>query len=145
MPSPGQPAFVVDCSVSIAWVFPSQADAYTESVLDALATAPGLVPKWWDIETLNVLLALERRDKLSTHDAHSALRLLHQLPIQRFETTASLFELHALARRYRLSSYDTLYLDAAIKQGLPLASRDKALILAAEESGIGVWQAATTP
>ena len=37
-PSP-PPGFVVDCSVSAAWIFEEQSDDYTEAALDALARA----------------------------------------------------------------------------------------------------------
>ena len=63
MPEAG--LFVVDCSVAIAWLFDEQADAYTESALDALAESFAVAPRWWKVEMLNVLLALERRGRLA--------------------------------------------------------------------------------
>ena len=42
----------------------------------------------------------------------------------------------ALARLRALSSCDAAYLDLAMREGLPLASRDKALVAAAEASGV---------
>lgn len=132
-------AFVVDCSVAIAWLFQEQADDATEAALDALLQSSALAPRWWSIEVLNVLLALERRNRLPAAKAVAALRHLQTLPIRLRETQASLFELHALACRYRLTSYDALYLDAALATGLPLATRDAALRQAAIESGVGVW------
>jgi hypothetical protein len=47
------------------------------------------------------------------------------------------FELHALTNRHRLTSYDALYLDAALATGLPLATCDNALRQAAQECGFG--------
>lgn len=134
--------FVVDCSVSLGWLFEEQADAYTEAALDALPAAFAIAPRWWSIEMLNVLLALERRERLTPSKAIEALRLLQRLPIRLYESHASLFELHALACRYRLTSYDALYLDAALATGLPLATRDRALSRAAQESGVGLWRMA---
>lgn len=132
-------AFVVDCSVSIAWLFAEQADAYTEAALDALSDVSATVPRWWSVETLNVLLALERRHRLSNGQAMDALRHLQRLPIRLLDQSVSMFELYALARRYRLTSYDALYLDAALVTGLPMATRDAALRQAATDSGVGVW------
>jgi len=132
--------FVVDCSVGIGWLFDEQSDAYSEAALHALTASFAVVPRWWHIEILNVLLALERRERLAVGKAVEALRLLQRLPIQLRESQSSLFELHALAERYRLTSYDTLYLDAALATGLPLATRDKALRKAAIDSGVGVWR-----
>ncbi len=132
--------FVVDCSVGIGWLFDKQADDYTEAALQALTTSFAVAPRWWGIEVLNVLLALERRERVAPGKAVEALRHLQHLPIQLRESQSSLFELHALANRYRLTSYDALYLEAALATGLPLATRDNALRQAALESGVGVWQ-----
>ncbi|MBI3525824.1 MAG: type II toxin-antitoxin system VapC family toxin [Betaproteobacteria bacterium] len=131
--------FVVDCSVSIAWLFDQQADEYTEAALDALSGAFAVAPRWWNIEVLNVLLTLERRGRLSANKAVELLRHLQRLPVRLREFQGSTFELHALALRHQLSSYDALYLETALATGLPLATRDKALQQAAIESGVGVW------
>ena len=124
--------------MGIGWLFDEQADDYTEATLQALTQSSAIAPRWWLVETLNVLLALERRERLSVG---KALRLLQRLPVQLRDTQTSIFELHALANRHRLTSYDALYLDMALATGLPLATRDKALRQAATESGVGVWQA----
>lgn len=131
--------FVVDCSVTIAWLFQDQADESTEAALDALLQSNAIAPRWWSVEVLNVLLALERRNRLSPDKAVAALRHLQALPIRLHDTQASLFELHALANRHKLTSYDAIYLEAALATGLPLATRDTALRRAAIESGVGVW------
>jgi predicted nucleic acid-binding protein len=136
----GSGIFVVDCSVGIGWLFDEQADDYTEAALQALTTGYAVAPRWWGIEVLNVLLALERRERLAPGKAVEALRHLQRLPIRLRESQSSLFELHELADRHRLTSYDTLYLEMALATGLPLATRDKALRQAATESGVGVWQ-----
>lgn len=133
--------FVVDCSVSIAWLFDEQADDYTEAALDALGGAFAVAPRWWNVEVLNVLLTLERRGRLVANKAVELLRHMQRLPVHLRESQASVFELHALALRHRLSSYDALYLETALATGLPLATRDKALRQAAIESGVGVWAA----
>jgi predicted nucleic acid-binding protein len=133
--------FVVDCSVSVAWLFDQQSDAYTEAALDALVTSFAVAPRWWNIEVLNVLLTLERRERLAVGKAVELLRHLQRLPVRPRESQASVFELHALALRHRLTSYDALYLEAALSTGLPLVTRDKALRQAAVESGVGVWMA----
>lgn len=132
-------AFVVDCSVGIAWLFDEQADAYTEAALDALVGSFAVAPRWWNIEAVNVLLALERRERLRAGRAVDLLRLMQRLPIRLRESKASVFELHALATQHRLTSYDALYLEAALATGLPLATRDKTLRQAAVDSGVGVW------
>ncbi len=131
--------FVVDCSVGVAWLFDEQADKYTEAALDALAGGFAAAPRWLGVEVLNVLLTLERRKRIKAGKAVDLLRCLQALPIRLQESSASLFDLHALAAQHRLTSYDALYLETALSTGLPLATRDHALRQAALDSGIGVW------
>lgn len=130
--------FVVDCSLAIAWLFDEQADGYTEAALDALAGGFAVAPRWWTVEVLNVLLTLERRQRITGGQAVDLLRHLQSLPVRLRDSDASVFELHALASRHQLTSYDALYLDAALATGLPLATRDKALRQAAVDSSVGV-------
>lgn len=131
--------FVVDCSVGIAWLFEEQTDDYTEAALDALTDGFAMAPRWWKVEILNVLLTLERRKRIEGGKTVELLRYMQRLPIRLRESTASVFELHALAVRHQLTSYDALYLETALATGLPLATRDKALQQAARECGVGVW------
>jgi predicted nucleic acid-binding protein len=138
VPAP-EAGFVVDCSVSAAWLFEEQADDYTEAALDALASAPALAPGSWILEMLNALLMLERRRRLTASDAVQALRLLRRLPVHLQAAQAGPIELHALASRHQLTSYDAVYLNLALTSGLPLATRDKALARAATDCGVGVW------
>jgi predicted nucleic acid-binding protein len=134
--------FTVDCSVSIAWLFQDQADDYTEAALSALAHKGAVAPKWWPIETINVLLVLERRGRLRSAQAAQLLRHLQRLPVQLKNTHSSVSELHSLAHKHNLTSYDALYLDVALATGLPIATRDKRLRQAALDSEVGVWEPA---
>lgn len=131
--------FVIDCSVSIAWLFDEQADDYTEAALNALVGTFSVAPRWWNVEVLNVLLTLERRKRLAAGKAVDLLRHMQRLPVHLRDSEASVFELHALAIQHQLTSYDALYLEVALATGLPLATRDKALQQAATKSGVGVW------
>jgi predicted nucleic acid-binding protein len=132
--------FTVDCSVSMAWLFDEQSDIYTEAALDALSQGHAVAPQWWPIETINVLLVLERRNRLSSLQATQLLRHLHCLPVELKATQSSPIELHALAHQNKLSSYDALYLDIALNARLPIATRDKRLRQAAIDCGVGVWE-----
>lgn len=135
----GSGIFVVDCSVTIAWLFDEQADDYTESALNALVGTFAVAPRCWNVEVLNVLLTLQRRKRLMAGKAVDLLRHLQRLPVHLQDSRSSIFELHALANQHQLSSYDALYLEAALITGLPLATRDKALQQAALTCGVGVW------
>jgi len=103
--------------------------------------AAAVEPRGWNVEVVNVLLTLERRKRTTAGKAVELLRRLQDLPIRLRESSASAFELHALAVQHQLASYDALYLEAALADGLPLATRDKALQQAANACGVGVWGA----
>ena len=58
-------AFVVDCSVAMAWLFHDEATPKTAALLNRLATETVLVPGWWFIEITNVLAMTERRGRIT--------------------------------------------------------------------------------
>ncbi len=55
------------------------------------------------------------------------------------QPTNHLAELLALARIYKLSSYDAAYLELSIREGLSLATLDKNLLKAAKKADIGIY------
>ena len=64
---PAKEGLVIDSSIAIAWCFPDEKDAYSQTVLDALASQPGVrTPDLWHLEVANTLVVGERR-KRSTH------------------------------------------------------------------------------
>ena len=58
-------AFVVDCSVAMAWLFHDEATPKTAALLNRLATETALVPGWWFIEITNVLAMTGRRGRIT--------------------------------------------------------------------------------
>ena len=127
-------AFVIDNSVVMAWCFQDQTNRYTEAVLDRLGSSTAYAPTIWPLEAGNVLLAAERRDILSKADVVRFLSLVQALPIivEQEGPERILTKVMALARDQQLSTYDASYLDLAMRLGLPLATQDKALKLAAK-------------
>lgn len=131
--------FVLDNSVVTGWYLPDQASAYTEAVALQLQTDKALVPSLWQMELANVLKTACTKGKLQLNQARQMLDVLGQLPIE-VDTGAApgqrqLFE---LAMRYGLSSYDAAYLELAMRHGLPLATRDEQLKLAARAAGVDI-------
>lgn len=121
--------FVVDCSVTMAWCFEDEDDAYATTVLKALGQGSAVVSALWPYEVANVLLVAERHRRLRQADAIRFLTLLGALPLEidAPPTVGSLSSLRTLAREHRLSAYDAAYLELAIREGVPLATRDTAL------------------
>ena len=53
-------AFVLDCSVTMAWVFPDEANEMTDRLRDSMIEGRAFVPSLWPIEVGNVLLVATR-------------------------------------------------------------------------------------
>lgn len=134
--------FVLDCSVTMSWCFEDEADAYGDRALDALNEGTALVPEIWPLEVANVLLAAERRGRIQEADSARFVELLDSLPIAVDGETASRAKgsILALGRKHGLTSYDAAYLELAMRSGLPLATRDKALKSACRKSGLRLFR-----
>ena len=125
--------FVLDCSVTVAWLFHDEATPETDELLDRLKKGAALVPAIWSLEVGNVLTKAQRRNRVTAAQAASCLELVRRLPIEVDAETErrALNEVLSLARTERLTTYDAAYLELAMRRGLDLATRDKALVLAA--------------
>ena len=130
--------FVVDNSVVMSWCFQDEINPYADVILDRLEEATAFVPSIWPLEVGNVLLVAERHHRLSEADSARFLTLLSELPIfiEQEEPERMFKEILALARKYKLSTYDASYLDLAMRRGLPIATLDKHLIAAAQRSRV---------
>src|SRR6516162_2327593 len=106
-------AFVLDCSVTVAWFFEDEVDAYAESVEDAMQSASAEVPGLWPLEVANALLVGERKKRATEANVGQFLELLKSLPIVLDGQTAARAwqESLQLARRHDLSVYDAAYLE----------------------------------
>lgn len=133
--------FVLDCSVTMAWFFSTEAGAATDALLDDLTGgANAWVPQHWALEVGNTLLSGERQKRCSIAESAQFLGLLGGLAIETDLDTArgapgpSL----ALARSHALTLYDAAYLELAARRNLPLATLDRALRTAARKVGLAV-------
>ena len=79
-----------------------------------------------------------RRKRITMADAQEFLTLLKALPI-RLRDPQSYDEIFTLAGLQSLTVYDAPYLDLALREGLPLASLDKAMRNAALQSGVALF------
>jgi predicted nucleic acid-binding protein len=132
--------FVLDCSVTMAWVFDDEDEPLAANVRDRLADTIAIVPSVWSLETSNALLTAERRGRLTEAESVRFLTVLRSLPID-VEAGLSLRlvdELLPLARRLGLAVYDASYLELAMRRGVPLATLDARLCAAAVAVGVGV-------
>lgn len=134
--------FVLDASVALTWLL-SDANpkdrAYAAGLLETLKHGTiAVVPVTWALEIANVLARAEARGMLSEAQSGAFLEMLSSAPIKGDAATfpQALTETLNLARRHRLSSYDASYLELALRNGLPLATRDDVLNKAARKAGV---------
>ena len=129
-------SFVLDCSVAMAWSFKEEQCHYSTSVLNMLENSVAVVPFLWDLEITNTVINGERRKKTNHNNTFVFLEFLNTLNITRSLFMPSREELVIASRSYDLTSYDALYLMLAMHEKLPLATKDKALIMACDIVGV---------
>ena len=111
------------------------------AVLPSLLGPQALVPAIWPLEVGNALLVAERRKRLRKADTARFVELLSGLPIVIESATieTALQAVLTSGREFRLSSYDAAYLELAMRQGITLATRDKALRSACKKGGVELF------
>jgi predicted nucleic acid-binding protein len=131
-------AFVVDSSMSVAWMIRRQADRESRRTLERTRREAVHAPSLWPLEFLNTLLMLERRALLAAHEVQGILARMNRLQVHVETTPADNGALLRLARETRLSIYDASYLELAQRRGLPLATRDRAMQATARRFGVAL-------
>jgi predicted nucleic acid-binding protein len=130
--------FVLDCSVAISWCLVDENNPTANAILAMMPDAEAFVPGIWSLEIANVLLVAERRNRMTQKQSEEAIALLQSLLIQ-VDTATDANALGAtlvLGRQEGLAAYDAAYLELALRLGLPLATIDQRLALAATRCGV---------
>ncbi len=136
---PGAPEpqpFVVDASVSAAWLLPDEATPATEWALHATAKQPVWVPALWLLEMGNLLLRAQRRRRITGTQRAALASAAAALRLQVDREPVAITTIDELASRFDLSAYDAAYLELALRRGLPLATQDEALRRAMAGAGV---------
>ena len=132
-------AQVLDASVAVAWCAPSQATALTKVALLKVIADGALVPAsfWYELSRLR------RRGIVAQAEIDAFIENLLELDfsVDPARDVAEMIELYRLSQRTQLSIYDAGYLELALRRGLPLATGDKALALAARNAGAAIFSA----
>ncbi len=125
-------------SLAAAWLFDDEKeDERAGRGLIRIKKSGAVVPRLWHLELRNVLLVGERRGRLSVEQTKKRLRIVYGLPIQT-DTNPDLDMTLDLARAHRLTFYDSLYLELAVRRRAPLATLDTQLHRAAIAEGLPV-------
>ena len=132
---------VLDCSIVMAWYFADETSDYADDIARSLPAQMAFVPLNWPLEVTNTLVIGERRKRSTQAQATRLLKNLAALPITIDDET----NLHAwsttlsLAREQNLTAYDAAYLELAMRRGLPLATLDDKLKVAANTVGVSLY------
>ena len=129
-------AFVLDASLAIAWVVPSQSTAYTRRIRLQARREPYHVPEIFTSEVTNVLVVLERRGILNERGADAAAEVLCRLNPLIHPLNLDVLELRKLAKRFGLTAYDACYLALALELRLPVACGDRPFKTALVAAGV---------
>jgi predicted nucleic acid-binding protein len=123
-------AYVLDASFAASWFLPDEASEAADEALAAVLSNSPVVPSLFRHELRNLLLAAERRNRLTRSDVDEALAMVSTLPIA-VRTADDDRDVLSLARKHVLTAYDAAYLALALAERLPLATLDKRLAQAA--------------
>ena len=132
-------AFLLDSSVALGAFFEDEQDDYSLGVWRSLADVPAFVPALWHLEMGNILSRALRAGRIS-HDA------LDECWLRIDVVGLQVLPLHGDARHWTqraadwgLTAYDACYLDTALQQRLPLATKDRQLADAARRVGVPIY------
>lgn len=134
--------FVLDASVALAWFLDRPTAQYADHVRQLLLRGNrAVVPALWQLEIANGFIVAERRGILNSSDTTEALQNLEVVIAQAIENSLDPVSMRGIlrtAKEFRLTAYDAVYLDTALRQELPLATLDRQLLTAASRAGVEI-------
>lgn len=134
---------VIDCSFIMATVLPDEKQNKVNILFSQIANRVYniYVPSIFFLECSNVLLYSLKRKRIGINDYEEYLNFLEQLPlnVDKFSSTPeSLFTISKIATKYDLTSYDSAYLELALRMEAALATLDKSLSDRGGQAGINL-------
>jgi predicted nucleic acid-binding protein len=133
-------SLVLDASVAVAWLHEDEGGDAVDAIFDIVSDKGTVVPAHFFLEVANGLTMSLRRGRIDRQTRELGLADLRDLWIEVDpETTERLWNATlALADAYRLTVYDSAYLELARRRGLPLATLDRDLVSAARHEGVAL-------
>lgn len=121
--------FVLDSSVTLAWLLPDEESQTTDALADRLTQESALAPAIWLLEVGNALLMAQRRSRIKDDDLFRLAAAVLALPIEIDQDAGKqgLTGVLKLASELRLTTYDAAYIELAKRRALPLATLDARL------------------
>ena len=124
----------MDASILVAWAF-DEVNAVASEARERMRREAAAVPALCWFEVRNALIQGERRGRFTELGTARFLRDISRLVIN-VDRMPSEHAVLTLARRHRLTVYDAAYLELALREALPLATLDEALVAAARAEGV---------
>ncbi len=123
---------VLDSSVALTLALeePSGTAAARFIASQAVGRARLVVPPLFDVECASGFVKAVRRGRLAAETCAAALVSTLQLPVERLQSPASVFEGLGLALEHGISAYDAVYVALAAEERLPLVTADARLVRA---------------
>lgn len=136
--------FVLDASVSLAWFLDNPVPELASRVRRRLEGGScAVVPMLWRLEVANGFAFAERRRDLASSFTDQCLTDIEDLMVSVIEQSASEISLRQalwVARAFRVTAYDAVYIETARRESLPLATLDRQLAAAASNAGVEIIQ-----
>jgi predicted nucleic acid-binding protein len=129
-------ALVVDTSAVIAWFIKDQATAHTNRLRERARREALHAPAVLPLEIVNAVWQLQKRRRLSEHQADEIVAGAMRLKINIHAEAVPMQSLLRVARDHDLAAYDASFIELALRLGLPLASKDELLLVAARRAGV---------
>jgi predicted nucleic acid-binding protein len=131
-------SLVLDSSAALAWIYGDETTSAIEQIFNLIGDTGAWVPALWKLEIANILEMGVRRGRHDAAFRDATFADLALLPI-RLDPETDKYAWGAtalLAHNARLTCYDAAYLELAKRRGLPLATLDKELRIAAKAEGV---------
>jgi len=137
--------FVLDSSVALGAFFEDEQDEYSLAVWRSLADARAVVPALWHLEMGNILSRALRAGRITQAALDECWERLAVVGLQAPPLEGDARHWAQRAADWGLSSYDACYLDTALQQRLPLATKDITLADVARRLGVPLYLQPRSP
>jgi predicted nucleic acid-binding protein len=130
---------VIDASVTLSRCFSDEQTPLSLGALDRLkAGEQAVVPSFWPLEILNVLLLGERKGRIAPYQTKALFDILRALNprIDHASLEVVVGPVQIICRDHRLTPYDALYVELALRSGFPPATLDQSQREAATALGV---------
>ena len=139
MSTPTVASFVLDSSVALGAFFEDEQDAYSLQVWRSMAEAQAVVPALWHLEMGNILSRALAAGRITAQALEQSWGRLDRVGLQTLASDADARHWTQRSADWGLTAYDACYLDLALRQHLPLATKDTQLADAARRIGVPIY------